>query len=450
MEVDSEARPTEKGEDDEFVDADDLEEVKFAEDEAPSDGSDIEDKDDAMAEAERYGSKPMANEEVTDVDMTSVGSAKGAKGGGQVEHGRISFTGHTDSVYCVDMAVVERGMVSRNVAVSGGGDDRAFVWDVQSGERLAELTEHSDTVVAVAFNFDLTLFATASYDSTVCIYPSSNFKVVQTLQGPSSEIEWLAWHPKGNAIVAGSADSTAWIWDAMNGTCLGVLAGHEDAVTCGCFTRNGVRVITGSADGSVKLWDAKTSACLCTFSGHGWQSGGITTIKLHGSEPLVAAGGQDGVVRLVRLDTQKTIMRLNHVVHHRAEEELQGCSIEALSFCQDTRSTNLIAIGGTDGIISVWDWVQQNRRHNLKHDDVVIKIQFVHNSFLLVSCSSDHTTRLWDARSGQGLMVLSKHEDMVLDFALSSTVGNTKILLTSVGDDKRCLSNEFALAQGTT
>lgn len=436
MEGQGEGQPGPEAEDD-FEDVDNLEEVRFEKDEAPSDGSDVE--------VEKPDSSKMGDGEATSGRNTQdMEVDKDADGG---TAGRLSFVGHTDSVYCVDLARVQFGNVFRDVAVSGGGDDRAFVWDLHSGETLAELAEHSDTVVGVGFNFDSTVVATASYDATVCVYSASTLKLVRTLQGPSSEIEWFAWHPKGNAIVAGSADATAWIWDASSGNCLGVLAGHEDAVTCGGFTRNGKRVVTGSADGSVKLWDPKSSACVCTFSGHNWQSGGINTLAFHDNEPLIAAGGQDGIVRLVRLDSQKTIYCIQHSQAAIGAVDSESCSIESLSFCKDTQATNLLAIAGTDGIISVWDWVQQSRRHSLKHEGVVIKVQFVRDSFLLVSCSSDYSTRLWDARSGQGLLVLSRHLDMVLDFALLTSEDGTSLTVASVGDDKRCYTHNFTQNQ---
>jgi ribosome assembly protein SQT1 len=35
-------------------------------------------------------------------------------------------------------------------------------------------------------------------------------------------VEWAVWHPKGNAVLAGSADGTAWMWLAHNGQCVQV------------------------------------------------------------------------------------------------------------------------------------------------------------------------------------------------------------------------------------
>ena len=33
-------------------------------------------------------------------------------------------------------------------------------------------------------------------------------------------MEWLAWHPRGDVLLAGSEDFTAWMWNASLGTCM--------------------------------------------------------------------------------------------------------------------------------------------------------------------------------------------------------------------------------------
>ena len=71
------------------------------------------------------------------------------------------FERHTDSVYCVALSP------SSSVAVSGGGDDVAYLWNSESGSEIACLKGHTDSVVAVAFSHDGKLVATGSYDSTV-------------------------------------------------------------------------------------------------------------------------------------------------------------------------------------------------------------------------------------------------------------------------------------------
>lgn len=54
-----------------------------------------------------------------------------------------------------------------NLAVTGGGDDKAVLFDVTSGSKLFELTGHTDSIVDTAFNATGTLVATAGLEGTV-------------------------------------------------------------------------------------------------------------------------------------------------------------------------------------------------------------------------------------------------------------------------------------------
>ena len=49
------------------------------------------------------------------------------------------------------------------------------------------------------------------------IWRASNGKLEHTLEGPGGGIEWLAWHPRGHIILAGSEDFTSWMWNADSG-----------------------------------------------------------------------------------------------------------------------------------------------------------------------------------------------------------------------------------------
>ena len=51
----------------------------------------------------------------------------------------------------------------------------------------------------------------------VSIWESSSGRCVHSLEGPGESVEWVAWHPRGDVILAGSEDFTAWMWNAQSG-----------------------------------------------------------------------------------------------------------------------------------------------------------------------------------------------------------------------------------------
>ena len=54
----------------------------------------------------------------------------------------------------------------------------------------------------------------------VNVWESSSGRCLHCLEGPGDAVEWLAWHPRGDVLLAGSEDFTAWMWNASLGTCM--------------------------------------------------------------------------------------------------------------------------------------------------------------------------------------------------------------------------------------
>ena len=90
------------------------------------------------------------------------------------------FYGHTGAVYT--LAVDPTG----TLVATGGGDDKAYVWRLLTGEKLLELAHHSDSLTSVAFNVDGKLLATGGMDGVVNVYDIAalNPTPIATMDGP--------------------------------------------------------------------------------------------------------------------------------------------------------------------------------------------------------------------------------------------------------------------------
>lgn len=69
---------------------------------------------------------------------------------------------------------------------SGAEDDLAYLWKIDTGEEVAKLTGHTDSVSAVGFSFDGELVATGGMDGKVRVW-----RRVKGQQGGSWE--WSKW-----------------------------------------------------------------------------------------------------------------------------------------------------------------------------------------------------------------------------------------------------------------
>ena len=217
-----------------------------------------------------------------------------------------------DAVFAVAWSPAQEGLVA-----TGGGDDRAFLWQVgrradkqqsfshgdiacwrlsllatghaggrgaglgreracrsqRLGEqrpahacgiatplyRRAKLSRCAEQVASLAFNTAGTLLASGGLDGVVQgalllvisahlglalssdarssagrvnVWDTSSGRCLHCLEGPGDAVEWLAWHPRGDVLLAGSEDFTAWMWNASLGTCMQACAASLMPLTC--------------------------------------------------------------------------------------------------------------------------------------------------------------------------------------------------------------------------
>lgn len=111
-------------------------------------------------------------------------------------------------------------------------------------------------------------------------------------------------------------------------------------------------------------------------------------------------------------------------------------TIPVASMTFDPTST-LLATGGCDATIKVWDVVKQYCTHNLKGSSGVVHLVQFHpdiSRLQLFSSSLDCSIRLWDLRSSQCVCVLQSHYSAVTSLSFSRN-GDTMV---SSGRDKIC------------
>ena len=148
-----------------------------------------------------------------------------------------------------------------------------------------------------------------------------------------------------------------------------VFAGHESPVQAGDFTPDGKRIVTGDANGNLILWDPRSPTPVWKLTGVDGRfalDGGITALAVNPASSLVVVGGAGGGVRVVNLGKGTVIGALEG---HEAGE-----SIEAIKFVEFGagasvgQGSGVVATGGTDGKICIWDLAIMKLRSTLQHE----------------------------------------------------------------------------------
>uniref|UniRef100_A0A8C7K8R5 Transducin beta like 3 n=1 Tax=Oncorhynchus kisutch TaxID=8019 RepID=A0A8C7K8R5_ONCKI len=118
----------------------------------------------------------------------------------------------------------------------------------------------------------------------------------------------------------------------------------------------------------------------------------------------------------------------------RSWRAIHNVPIASMTF--DPTAT-LLATGGCDGTIKLWDVVKQYCTHNLKGSSGVVHLVEFHPDISLLqlfSSASDCGIRMWDLRSSQCLCVLQSHYSPVTSLAFTPDGAS----MVSSGRDKIC------------
>jgi WD40 repeat protein len=220
-----------------------------------------------------------------------------------------------------------------------------------------------------------------------------------------------------------------------------VFEGHTDVLFSVKFAPDGRTLTSGSMDRTIRLWDVPAAAPIATLP-LGEQGGGLADLSYSPDGVLISAsvGGGDGISEQIAFWNTRTRSRAGKITL----PGLRNC-------CAQNAATTLLATGGDQAVISLWNARTLGPVGALTgHTGVVLGLAFSPDDRTLVSLGSNRTVRLWDCTTGHQTFVL--HDDQLdeaggvvavsRDGALVAHVGtHTPITIwrTSTGDTVRVI-----------
>jgi WD40 repeat protein len=207
---------------------------------------------------------------------------------------RQKLTGFADRVVTLSFAANGKMLATGGGAPTEDGEIKVF--ELPEGKPLVDLKSgHSDTVFGVSISPDSTKLATCGADKFVKVWELPSGKFIKSFEGHTHHVLDVGWKADGKLLASAGADNVVKIWDYEKGEQKQTVNAHTKQVTRLVFVGSKPEFVTCSGDQQVKMWNVDNGGNTRNFAG------GTDFLYAVGVSPdgaVVAAGGEDGVVRL--------------------------------------------------------------------------------------------------------------------------------------------------------
>ncbi len=311
------------------------------------------------------------------------------------------------------------------LAVAGGAG--IWIYDAATGEERSLLTGHTDLVRSIRYSPDGSTIASASMDSTVCIWDAATGKHLHTLlhttsRGHTDYVTSLAYSPDGSTIASAIANGGGiYIWDTATGTLRNRSAAHGGNTSDIAFSPDGSTIASANwRRQRLDLWDAATGVRINTLE----PNEQLWSVAYSPDGSTIATGTPYATVILwdaaigIPIDTLR--------VH--------GSYTYTIAYSPDGST---IATGSSDAVY-LWDAATSRLKHTLKHTSstTIESVAYSPDGATLASGSRDGTVRLWNASTGTLRHTITGHTNEVNAVAYSPdgnslAIGSTHSVTTA-------------------
>lgn len=211
---------------------------------------------------------------------------------------------HSDSLELLGVLPFPEGTVnvlkfSRNgsLLLAGGGragkSGKVVIWSVTKAERLFEVGDENDCVLAADVSPDQTRVALAGPGKVVRIYGTKEKKLLNEIRKHTDWVTSLEFSPDGVLLASGDRNGGLHVWESFTAREYYTLKGHTARITEVSWRADSNVVASGSEDGTIRLYEMENGNQVRSWNAHG----GVQALRYARDGKIVSAG-RDRAARL--------------------------------------------------------------------------------------------------------------------------------------------------------
>ncbi|MCA9039173.1 MAG: hypothetical protein KDA65_02370 [Planctomycetaceae bacterium] len=256
----------------------------------------------------------------------------------------------------------------------GAAMGKAIVWDVRTGERVIEVGDELDAILAADISADQTMIAVGSSNKLVRIYSTSDGSLLHEIKKHTDWVCALEFSPDGVLLASADRNGGMFMWEAFTGRQYAELRGHSNFITDVSWRGDSNLLASVSLDGSLRLWEPENGNQVKTWSADG---AGVESVE-YTRDGRLLTGGRSKVTSLWDANGGKL----------RDFEAFSDYTLE-VTFSDET---NRVIAGDWNGEVRVWNAEDGARLGNLNQNPLHLQaklekaqaelnqIQGVHNT----------------------------------------------------------------------
>ncbi len=169
----------------------------------------------------------------------------------------------------------------------GGASGKVVLFDVKSGNRITEVGDELDAVLAADVSNDLQLVALGGPKKIVRVYSVSDGTLQYELKKHTDWVYAIEFSPDGVLLATADRSAGLLIWESDAGREYQNLTGHTGAITDLSWRNDSNLLASVSEDGSLRLWEMENGKQVRTWGAH---SGGALSVEFASNSNLVTSG----------------------------------------------------------------------------------------------------------------------------------------------------------------